>query len=307
MNILKILCIKCENPSEKDILLSINTKESRNSIRIKKTKNTYNEVISNNSTNNLEIIDYPYMTNSKDNLSKVTKENIFLRLQLDQKILEKENKRKNNDNSFESKSNSSIVMVNQDSYRQNKELLDKMRLNKNKNDKIKEINNNQKIIENLLYSNKTTEMSNCNIEKYSKKIKNSQKETNNPIKIVNKNKNKRKNKCLINNNKKFNDSENNLNMKFISTNNSTRNPQKKSIKIKKISSKKSFFNDSQVTKSYKQSSLNIKTFESNLAANLVKYKSNASKIVKNQNQKLNYSYLLLNNDSSKNHISSKYA
>ena len=96
-------------------------------------------------------------------------------------------------------------------------------------------------------------------------------------------------------------------MKFISTNNSTRNPQKKSIKIKKISSKKSFFNDSKVTKSYKQSSLNIKTFESNLAANLVKYKSNASKIVKNQNKKLNYSYLLLNNDSSKNHISSKYA
>lgn len=306
MNILKILCIKCENSSEKDILLSINTKESRNSIRIKKTKNSFNEVISNNSTNNLEIIDYPYMTNSKDNLSKLTKENIYLRLQLDKKNLEKENNKKNNDISFESKSNSSIVMLNQDSYRQNKELLDKMRLNKNKNDKIKENINNQKIIENLLYSNKTTEISNCNKEKYPKRIKNSQQIVNNPINSVNKHKNKRKNTCLINKNKKINDFDNNLKMNYITTNNPTRNPKNALFKIKKNSSKKSSFNDSKVTKRYKNLSLNIKTFESTLGTNFKKYKSNASKAVKNKTQKLDYSYLLLNNSSSKNYISPKY-
>ena len=174
MNILKLLCNKCQDNSEKDILLSINSKESRNSIRMKKTKNTHNEALSNNSTNNLEVIDYPYITNTKNNLSMITNKNIFLRLQLDKYNLDLEKINNKNDNSLNCKSNSSIVMINEDSYRQNKALLEKMRLEKNKNGKAIDNRNEQKIIENLLYSSKTTEMSNCNVEKALKANKNPQ-------------------------------------------------------------------------------------------------------------------------------------
>ena len=291
MNILKLLCNKCQDNSEKDILLSINSKESRNSIRMKKTKNTHNEALSNNSTNNLEVIDYPYITNTKNNLSMITNKNIFLRLQLDKYNLDLEKINNKNDNSLDCKSNSSIVMINEDSYRQNKALLEKMRLEKNKNDKAIDNRNDQKIIENLLYSSKTTEMSNCNVEKALKANKNPQMKKTVKNKIINHNKNAKRNTCPINKNKKkINLGNNNI----IKCNTMSISKKIKEIDLNKSSNNKSFYENEKLIKDYKHISLNIKTYETKLSTNLRKYKSNASKSIKNKSNKLNYSYLLLN-------------
>ena len=291
MNILKLLCNKCQDNSEKDILLSINSKESRNSIRMKKTKNTHNEALSNNSTNNLEVIDYPYITNTKNNLSMITNKNIFLRLQLDKYNLDSEKNKNKNDNSLDCKSNSSIVMINEDSYRQNKALLEKMRLEKNKNDKAIDNRNEQKIIENLLYSSKTTEMSNCNVEKALKANKNPQMKKTVKNKIINHNKNAKRNTCPINKNKKkINLGNNNI----IKCNTMSISKKIKEIDLNKSSNNKSFYENEKLIKDYKHISLNIKTYETKLSTNLRKYKSNASKNIKNKSNKLNYSYLLLN-------------
>ena len=291
MNILKLLCNKCQDNSEKDILLSINSKESRNSIRMKKTKNTHNEALSNNSTNNLEVIDYPYITNTKNNLSMITNKNIFLRLQLDKYNLDSEKNKNKNDNSLDCKSNSSIVMINEDSYRQNKALLEKMRLEKNKNGKAIDNRNEQKIIENLLYSSKTTEMSNCNVEKALKANKNPQMKKTVKNKIINHNKNAKRNTCPINKNKKkINLGNNNI----IKCNTMSISKKIKEIDLNKSSNNKSFYENEKLIKDYKHISLNSKTYETKLTINLRKYKSNASKNIKNKSNKLNYSYLLLN-------------
>ena len=291
MNILKLLCNKCQDNSEKDILLSINSKESRNSIRMKKTKNTHNEALSNNSTNNLEVIDYPYITNTKNNLSMITNKNIFLRLQLDKYNLDLEKINNKNDNSLDCKSNSSIVMINEDSYRQNKALLEKMRLEKNKNGKAIDNRNEQKIIENLLYSSKTTEMSNCNVEKALKANKNPQMKKTVKNKIINHNKNAKRNTCPINKNKKkINLGNNNI----IKCNTMSISKKIKEIDLNKSSNNKSFYENEKLIKDYKHISLNSKTYETKLTINLRKYKSNASKNIKNKSNKLNYSYLLLN-------------
>ena len=297
MNILKILCSICENDSEKDILLSINTKESRNSTRMKKTKNSYKEVISSNSTSKLEVIDYPYITNSKDNLTIVKKKNLLLHLQLVNHNLESEKSKNKNDNLLDSKSNSSIVMFNEDSYRQNQALLEKMK--SNRNDKIIDKINNQKIIENLLYSNKTTEMSNFNVEKILKVNKKTQKKKTVPIKKINQNKNSKKNKFQINKNQKNVTLENNLKIKFKTITNSKINT-KINFNKSMSSNNKSSYQNSNLIKDYNQISLKSKTFESTISTNLKKYKSNASRIVKNRNNRLNFSYLVINNNSSKN-------
>ena len=291
MNILKLLCNKCQDNIEKDILLSINSKESRNSIRMKKTKNTHNEALSNNSTNNLEVIDYPYITNTKNNLSMITNKNIFLRLQLDKYNLDLEKINNKNDNSLDCKSNSSIVMINEDSYRQNKALLEKMRLEKNKNGKAIDNRNEQKIIENLLYSSKTTEMSNCNVEKALKANKNPQMKKTVKNKKINHNKNAKRNTCPINKNKKkINLGNNNI----IKCNTMSISKKIKEIDLNKSSNNKSFYENEKLIKDYKHISLNSKTYETKLTINLRKYKSNASKNIKNKSNKLNYSYLLLN-------------
>ena len=236
------------------------------------------------------------LANTKDSLSMVSNKNIFLRLQLDKHNLELEKIKNKNDDSLDSKSNSSIVMINEDSYRQNKALLEKMRLEKNKSDKIMD-NNNQKIIENLLYSSKTTEMSNCNIEKAMKANKNSKKEKIILNKKVNQNKNAKKNKCTINKNKKNIHLENNLKIKFNTTTNS-KIIKKIDLNNNKSSNNKLFYENQNLIKDYKQIPLNSnKTYETALTTNLKKYKSNASKIVKNKSNKLNFSYLLLNNNS----------
>ena len=298
MNILKLLCSKCQDNSEKDILLSINNKDSRNSIRLSKTKNIHTEIISNNSTNNLEVIDYPYITNSKESLSKITNKNILLRLKLDKRNIELEKINNKNYDSLDSENNSSIVMINENSYRQNKDLLEKFTMEKNKKDKKIDNRNNQKIIENLLYSSKTTEMSNCNVEKVLNVNKNSLMKKTNQNKKVNQNKNLKKNKCPINKNKKNINLENNLKNKFNLTTNS-----KIDLNKNKRFNNKSFNGNQKLIKDYKQISLNNKTYETTLTTNLKKYKSNASRVVKNKSNKLNYSYLLLNNNSSKNYIS----
>ena len=297
MNILKILCNKCQNNNEKEILLSINTKESRNSTRMKKTKNSYKEVISSNSTSKLEVIDYPYITNSKDNLSIVKKKNLLLHLQLVNHNLESEKSKNKNDNLLDSKSNSSIVMFNEDSYRQNQALLEKMK--SNRNDKIIDKINNQKIIENLLYSNKTTEMSNFNVEKILKVNKKTQKKKTVPIKKINQSKNSKKNKFQINKNQKNVTLENNLKIKFKTITNSKINT-KINFNKSMSSNNKSSYQNSNLIKDYNQISLKSKTFESTISTNLKKYKSNASRIVKNRNNRLNFSYLVINNNSSKN-------
>ena len=297
MNILKIKCNKCQNNNEKEILLSINTKESRNSTRMKKTKNSYKEVISSNSTSKLEVIDYPYITNSKDNLSIVKKKNLLLHLQLVNHNLESEKSKNKNDNLLDSKSNSSIVMFNEDSYRQNQALLEKMK--SNRNDKIIDKINNQKIIENLLYSNKTTEMSNFNVEKILKVNKKTQKKKTVPIKKINQSKNSKKNKFQINKNQKNVTLENNLKIKFKTITNSKINT-KINFNKSMSSNNKSSYQNSNLIKDYNQISLKSKTFESTFFINLKKYKSNASRIVKNRNNRLNFSYLVINNNSSKN-------
>ena len=68
----------------------------------------------------------------------------------------------------------------------------------------------------------------------------------------------------------------------------------KEIDLNKSSNNKSFYENEKLIKDYKHISLNIKTYETKLSTNLRKYKSNASKIIKNKSNKLNYSYLLLN-------------
>ena len=66
------------------------------------------------------------------------------------------------------------------------------------------------------------------------------------------------------------------------------------------SNNKSSYQNSNLIKDYNQISLKSKTFESTISTNLKKYKSNASRIVKNRNNRLNFSYLVINNNSSKN-------
>ncbi len=135
MNFINLICNKCEC-KEKDIIFGMNNKESKNSLINQKIKLPKDEVISNDSTNNLEIIDYPYSFNSKEeNLSKLSSNNIIPSpdnhyfIYENSKIQKIPEEKLNNLNSIFNNSNknsltsTSLIINNEDSLKQNKALL----------------------------------------------------------------------------------------------------------------------------------------------------------------------------------------
>jgi hypothetical protein len=132
------VCRKCESCSDKDVLLNYSKKNSRTSLINKTEKNDIqkDEIISNDSTNNLEIIDYPYPFNFNDNFSsqsytnkyniKVPQRNYYLN---NMNKIEKlpndqlDNNSININNKNNSLNNSSLILNNDESFIQNKVLL----------------------------------------------------------------------------------------------------------------------------------------------------------------------------------------
>lgn len=132
------VCKKCESCSDKDVLLNYSKNNSRTSLINKNEKVDIpkDEIISNDSTNNLEIIDYPYPFNFNDNFSsqsntnkyniKVPQRSYYLNnMNKIEKIpndqLDKNSTNSNNKNN--SLSNSSLILNNDESFVQNKALL----------------------------------------------------------------------------------------------------------------------------------------------------------------------------------------
>lgn len=69
MNLVYLVCNTCEGVSEKDIPLNLKKKNSKNSIINQNIEIPKDEILSNDSTSNLEIIDYPYAINYSENYS----------------------------------------------------------------------------------------------------------------------------------------------------------------------------------------------------------------------------------------------
>lgn len=136
MNFFFLVCNKCENCTEKDVLLNYNKKNSKNSLINKKVEIPKDEIISNDdSTNNLEIIDYPYAINfNQDFISNLNHNNYNLKQQSNYYI-NKVNKIKNlptdqldnsnikSNSKKNSLSSSSLIINNEDNFLQNKVLL----------------------------------------------------------------------------------------------------------------------------------------------------------------------------------------
>lgn len=168
MNFFNLVCNKCENCNENEILLNYNKKSSKNSLINHKVDIPKDEIISNDSTNNLEIIDYPYAINfnqgfipnlsQKNNNLKQPQSNYYINkvnkiknLPTDQ--LDNSNIKSNSKNN--SLSSSSLIVKNEDNFLQNKVLLTNYYENYENNKKkeiqkkiipykkiIKDINNN---------------------------------------------------------------------------------------------------------------------------------------------------------------------
>ena len=156
MNFINLICNKCDNCNEKDIYLNMNKKDSRNSLINQNINLPKDEIISNDSTNNnLEIIDYPYSINIKEDYisnyaSKKklhpSKNNHFIGDNNKVKKIPEENINNFNNifNNLQKSSiaSSSIIMNNDDSFIQNKALLSNYYSNcqKLKNKNIKKNN-----------------------------------------------------------------------------------------------------------------------------------------------------------------------
>lgn len=168
MSILKLVFGKCQN-IEKDSLINFYKKNSRTSLDMYAKENQNEEILSNESTNNLEIIDYPYSTNLngeynfplmnihnnfhmnifQDNYninfsSNDTIKNMFNENSNNENIL---NKRYRN-NSLNSLNGSSDIISNEDNLKHNKALLSIYKHIKNKVP-IKIINNNEAKVKNI--------------------------------------------------------------------------------------------------------------------------------------------------------------
>ena len=154
MNLFYLVCNKCENISEKDIPLNFNRKNSKSSIIKKNVEMSKDEIISSDSTNNLEIIDYPYTINFKEDLSspnfnklnlKITKNNHYLNNI--NKIQKLPNDQMENSiidiNSKKNSLSSSFIINNEDNFIQNKALLNNYYA-KYENSKNNKDNNNNK-------------------------------------------------------------------------------------------------------------------------------------------------------------------
>ena len=136
MNLLFLFC-KCENYSENDINLNLNKKTSRNSLRKNKIDNQNDEILSNDSTSNLEIIDYPYTKNYKEEkISTLNSNNVNINNSPSNYYMSNINKVKKITNDlidndiFNNKSpknsinnSSSIIVNNDDNFLQNKAFL----------------------------------------------------------------------------------------------------------------------------------------------------------------------------------------
>ena len=131
-------CQKCEICYDKDVLLNFNKKNSRSSLLNKNEKVdiSKDEIISIDSTNNLEIIDYPYHINFNANFSsqtntdkyniKVPQRNYCLNnMNQIEKIQNSQldNNTINGNNINNSLNNSSLILNNGESFVQNKALL----------------------------------------------------------------------------------------------------------------------------------------------------------------------------------------
>jgi len=169
MNILHLVFGTCQN-IEKDSLMNFYKKNSRTSLDIIDNENRNEEILSNESTNNLEIIDYPYSNNMNgecnfpimninENLNRMkffqdsynanisnndTIKNIFNENSNNDNIL---NQRYKN-NSLNSLNGSSDIISNEDNLRHNKALLSFYNHNKNK-EPIKKIENNETKVKNI--------------------------------------------------------------------------------------------------------------------------------------------------------------
>ena len=137
MNFFYLVCNKCEKCTEKEVLLHNNKKSSKNSLINKKVEIPKDEIISNDdSTNNLEIIDYPYAINfNQDFMSNLSQNNYNLKQPQSNFYINKVNKIKNlptdqldnsnikSNSKKNSLSSSSLIVNNEDNFLQNKVLL----------------------------------------------------------------------------------------------------------------------------------------------------------------------------------------
>ena len=136
MNFINLICNKCEC-KDKDIFTNIYNKESKSSLINQKIEMQKDEIISNDSTNNLEIIEYPYPVNLREdyisklgynNSKRSLDNNYFIYEENKIQKIEEEKEKINNYNSIfnsnkNSLNNSSLIMNNEDSLVQNKALL----------------------------------------------------------------------------------------------------------------------------------------------------------------------------------------
>ena len=158
-------CNKCESCSDKDVSLNFNKKGSINSFlnKNKKADISKDDILSNDSTNNLEIIDYPYHVNFNDNFIsqsntnrngyeiKVPQRNYYLtNINKIEKLPSNklDNSAINNNNNINnSLSDSSLILNNDESFLKNKALLSNYYANyenlKNKKMKMKLIPHNK--------------------------------------------------------------------------------------------------------------------------------------------------------------------
>ena len=135
MNFLYLVCNKCENCSEKDVNMNFNKKSSKTSLINNKMEIPNDEKISNDSTNNLEIIDYPYSKNYNEEFStKIDSNNFNRNINQNNYYMSNINKIKKLTNDFLDSNNSnkspkhslnssSIVINNDDNFLQNKKFL----------------------------------------------------------------------------------------------------------------------------------------------------------------------------------------
>ena len=168
MNILHLVFGKCQN-IEKDSLINFYKKNSKTSLEIIDKGNPNEEILSNESTNNLEIIDYPYsndlgeeynfpVTNIHNNLNTNNfQDNYNINTNNNDTIKNMFNENSNNDNilnnryrnnSLNSLNGSSDIISNEDNLKHNKALLSLYNHFKNK-EPIKKINNNETNFKNI--------------------------------------------------------------------------------------------------------------------------------------------------------------
>jgi hypothetical protein len=269
MNFINLICNKCEC-KDKDIFTNIYNKESKSSLINQKIEMQKEEIISNDSTNNLEIIEYPYPVNLREdyisklacnNYKRSLDNNYFIYEENKIQKIEEEKEKINNYNSIfnsnkNSLNNSSLIMNNEDSLVQNKALLSRYYANCQN---LKNQNIRKQIVS----------MKNINPENKNFSFKNKNKGYKQPLKIETYEKNKFF--ALLSN-------ENNKSNKQIKSN-------------EKISKKKDIF------RSNNNKDFDIKKFKTN-------YKFNK----KNENSKSDKNMLLMRqkqNDKDKNLYNSK--